>query len=140
MIAVDTNILACYYGDAPSDPESAHQRPIAARLMRDSAAIFVPITVVLEFVWLIRAFYEFSTEECARAVEHLAGLPNVTVEDWPSVLEATRLYRAGLDFADALHLVRSARCETFYTFDDRKFARRASKFVDAPKVSVPTGH
>jgi len=105
MIAVDTNILARYYVDDPTDTESAHQRPMAARLMRESTAIFVPVTVVLEFVWLMRAFYNFGTPQCADAVEHLAGLPNVTVEDWPGVLEATRMYRAGLDFADALHLV-----------------------------------
>lgn len=137
MIAVDTNVLARYYVDDPSDPESKRQRPVAARVMSESAAIFVPVTVVLELVWLLRAFYEFAVEDCAVVVEHLAGLPNVTVEDWPAVLEAVRLHRAGLDFADALHLARSGRCEDFFTFDDRKFARRASKLVKSPRVSVP---
>lgn len=137
MIAVDTNILARYYVDDPADPESRRQRPAASRLMRESPAIFVPVTVILEFVWLIRAFYDFDTADCASAVEHLVGLPNVTVEDWPAVLEATRLYRAGLDFADALHLARSVRCDSFATFDDRRFARRARKLVDIPKIVVP---
>lgn len=137
MIAVDTNILARYYVDDPADPESAHQRPVAARLMRDSASIFVPATVVLELVWLLRAFYDFSVGQCAEVVEHLVGLPNVTVEDWPAVLEATRLHRAGLDFADALHLARCTRCTHLYTFDDRKFARRASKLVAMPLIDVP---
>jgi len=137
MIAVDTNILARYYVDDPTDPESAHQRPVAARLMRASASIFVPVTVVLELVWLLRAFYDFSVDNCAGVVEHLAGLPNVTVEDWPAVLEATRLHRAGLDFADALHLARCGRCETLFTFDDRKFARRANKLAKSPRVSIP---
>jgi predicted nucleic-acid-binding protein len=139
MIAVDTNILARYYVDDPGDPEAARQRPVAGRLMRESAAIFVPVTVVLELVWLLRAFYDFGVDDCAGVVEHLAGLPNVTVEDWPAVLEATRLHRAGLDFADALHLSRCRRCETFLTFDDRKFARRARALVDAPRVGVPSG-
>jgi len=137
MIAVDTNVLARYYVDDATDPEAAAQRPIAERLMRESSAIFVPVTVVLELAWLLRAFYSFETEDCARVIEHLVGLPNVTVEDWPTVLESVRLHRAGLDFADSLHLVRSARCETFYTFDDRKFARRARTLVDAPKVALP---
>jgi predicted nucleic-acid-binding protein len=138
MIAVDTNILARYYVDDPTDPESARQRPLAARMMRESPAIFVPVSVVLELVWLLRAFYDFGVEECVRVTEHLAGLPNVTVEDWPAVLEAARLHRAGLDFADALHLARSGRCEAFMTFDDRKFARRANKLAHSlPPVRVP---
>lgn len=138
MIAVDTNILARYYVDDPGDPEAVRQRPAAERLMRESAAIFVPVTVVLELVWLLRAFYDFGVDDCVGVVEHLTGLPNVTVEDWPAVLEAARLHRAGLDFADALHLSRCSRCETLMTFDDRKFARRARTLATSPRVSVPS--
>ncbi|MDD5295921.1 MAG: type II toxin-antitoxin system VapC family toxin [Rhodocyclaceae bacterium] len=136
MIAVDTNILARYYVDDPADPEGARQRPVAERLMRESPAIFVPVTVVLELAWVLRAFYAFGPEDCARVMEHLAGLPNVAVEDWAMVLEAARLHRAGLDFADALHLTRSSRCERLCTFDDKKFARRAQKLVALPRVEV----
>jgi predicted nucleic acid-binding protein len=59
------------------------------------------------------------------------------VEDWPAVQEALRLHRAGLDFADALHVVRSKKCECFYTFDDKKFARRSAKLAVVPEVLVP---
>lgn len=137
MIAVDTNILARYYVDDPADPEAARQRPLAERLMRESAAIFVPVTVILELAWVLRAFYGFETKDCARAIEHLVGLPNVSVEDWPVVLEAARLYRQGLDFADALHLSRSGQCERLVTFDDRKFARKATRLGVTPPVVVP---
>jgi len=137
MIAVDTNILARYYVDDPADPEATRQRPIAEQLMRETADVFVPVTVVLEFAWVLRAFYAFPPEDSARAIEHLIGLPNVTVEDWPAVLEAVGLYREGLDFADALHVSRAGRCERFYTFDDRKFARRAEKLGVLPRVMVP---
>lgn len=139
MIAVDTNILARFYVDDPTDPEAARQRPCAAKLLRDSPSVHVPVTVVLEFAWVLRAFYSFATEDCAGAIEHLIGLPNVHVEDWPAVKEALRLYRAGLDFADALHLTRSGKCERFYTFDDKKFARRAAKLAVVPDVVVLTG-
>jgi predicted nucleic-acid-binding protein len=136
MIAVDTNILARYYVDDATDPEAARQRPIAERLMRESAALFVPVTVILELAWVLRAFYGFDPEDCARVMEHLTSLPNVTVEDWPMVLEAARLHRAGLDFADALHLTRSSQCERLVTFDDKKFARRAQKLGTTPRVEV----
>jgi hypothetical protein len=42
-----------------------------------------------------------------------------------------------MDFADALHLAGSSHCETLYTFDDRRFARRARRLGTAPRVVVP---
>ncbi len=137
MIAVDTNILARYYVDDPDDPEAVRQRPLAERLLRESPSVYVPVTVVLEFAWVLRAFYSFPTEDCALAMEHLIGLPNVQVEDWLAVQEALRLHRDGLDFADALHVSRSKKCKRFYTFDDKKFARRAAKLAVLPEVVVP---
>lgn len=46
MIVVNTNILARFYCDDQDDPEAARQRPVARRVMLDSAAVFVPLTVV----------------------------------------------------------------------------------------------
>jgi predicted nucleic-acid-binding protein len=137
MIAVDTNVLARFYVDDPTDPDAGRQRRAARRLLEESEAVFVPITVVLELEWVTRALYDFGPDDFGRVVEHLVGLPNVTVEDWTSVLDAAALHRAGLDYADALHLVRSTRCERFFTFDDRGFARRANRLGALPPVEVP---
>lgn len=137
MIAVDTNILARYYVDDPGDPEAARQRPKAEQLLRESPSVFVSVTVVLELAWVLRAFYDFATADCVRVIEHLLGLPNVTVEDWSRVQQAVKLFAGGLDFADALHVSRAGQCERFYTFDDRKFARRAGKLGVLPEVVVP---
>jgi predicted nucleic-acid-binding protein len=137
VIAVDTNVLARYYVDDPADPEAAGQRRRAERVMRDNAHVFVPQTVVLELVWVLRSFYAFSAGDCARVIEHLVGLPNTTVEAWPRVLEATRLLRAGLDFTDALHLASAEACDAFLTFDDRRFAKRARKLGCVPPVQSP---
>jgi hypothetical protein len=43
-----------------------------------------------------------------------------------------------MDFADALHLSGSAHCEALYTFDDRRFARRAQRLAEGTPVIVPT--
>jgi len=43
-----------------------------------------------------------------------------------------------MDFADALHLTGSAHCTALYTFDDRRFARRAGRLTDGTRVIVPT--
>jgi len=88
MIVLDTHILARFYVDDPKDSQAAKQRPIARRIMADSTPLFVPLTVVLELEWVLRAFYGFGTEDFARVVEHLLGLAHVTVEDWPRVSDA----------------------------------------------------
>jgi predicted nucleic acid-binding protein len=79
MIGLDTNILARFYVDDPGDPEAAKQRPIARRVIAESPALFVPLTVILELEWVLRAFYGFERSDFIRVVEHLMGLPNVTV-------------------------------------------------------------
>ena len=137
MIGVDTNILARFYCDDPDDPEAKRHRPLARRLMIGSDAIFVPLTVILEFEWVMRGFYEAQPETFCRAVEHLLGMPHVTVERWEAVKDALDLHRRGLEFSDALHWACSTSCERFVSFDDRKFVRRARRFGLAPEVTLP---
>ena len=137
MIAVDTNILARFYCEDPHDPEAKRQRPIARRVMLESPAIFVPLTVVLELEWVMRGFYEVEPESFCQAAEHLLGMPHVTVERWEAVKDAIALHRGGLDFADALHWACSASCERFASFDDRKLVRRARRLGLKPEIVLP---
>lgn len=137
MIAVDTNVLARFYCDDPADPEGRRQRPRARRVMLDSPAIFVPLSVILEFEWLMRGFYEVDAATFCNTVEHLLGMPHVTVQHWEAVKDALDLHRSGFDFADALHWVSSAGCTGFMTFDDRGFVRRAKRMQRVPQVTLP---
>jgi predicted nucleic-acid-binding protein len=136
MIAVDTNVLARFYCDDPSDPEAGRQRPIARRLVVESTAVYVPLTVVHELEWVMRGFYELPPASFCGAIDHLLGMPHVTVERWEVVKDALDLHRRGLDFADALHWASSATCEGFVTFDDRGLARRARRFGLVPEVTL----
>jgi predicted nucleic-acid-binding protein len=137
MIALDTNVLARFYVDDPSDPESAKQRLIARRLLTEPEQVFVPLTVILELEWVLRAFYGFAADDFVRVVRHLMGLPNVSVQDWSQVTDALAWHADGLDFADALHLLASSHCTAFQSFDDKRFARRASRLGLLPPVVVP---
>ena len=137
MIAVDTNILARFYCDDPSDPEAKRQRPAARRVMVESDAIFVPLTVILEFEWVMRGFYEADSATFCDTITHLLGMQHVTVERWESVSDAIEMHRRGLDFADALHLSGSSSCRQFASFDDRRFVRRARRLNLSPPVFVP---
>jgi predicted nucleic-acid-binding protein len=137
MIALDANILARFYCDDPNDPEAEQQRPSVLRLFREAEAMFVPITVVLEFEWVMRGFYQRDREDFARVIRHLLGLPNVTVEDWQAVNDALTLLVEGLDFADALHWARSQHCERMISLDDRGFARKIKQLKLEPAVLSP---
>ncbi len=137
MIALDTNILARFYVDDPGDMEAAKQRPAAYRLLTDSPRLFVPMSVILELEWVLRAFYRFDAADFVRVVRHLLGLPNVTVEEWPRIADALDAHTQGIDFADAMHLFSSSHCEELATFDDRRFARRANHLGLKPIVNVP---
>lgn len=137
MIALDTNVIARFYVDDPSDAECLLQRPLARKIFEQSAALYVPLTVVLELEWVLRAFYGFSKADFAKVVRHLGGLAHVSLEASSTVYSALQAHLLGLDFADALHLTSSAHCDTLVTFDDKKFARRASKLQLLPSVSIP---
>ena len=137
MIAIDTNILARFYCDDPNDPEAKRQRPVARRVMLESKSLFVPLTVVLEFEWVMRGFYEAEPDSFCACVLHLLGMPHVTVERWDALKDAIELHARGLDFADALHWACSAGCERFVSFDDRRFVRRARRLGLEPRVTLP---
>jgi len=137
MIAVDTNVLARFYCDDPSDPEAARQRPAARRTLLDARAAFVPVTVVLELEWVMRGFYEIEVEEVCSVMDHLLGMPHVTVERWEAVKDAVEVHRAGVDFADALHWASSKGCDSLVSFD-RKFAKAVQRVGATPAVVVPT--
>ena len=122
MRALDTNVLARFFVDAPDDPQAARQRPAAIAALSERA--YVPITVLLELEWVLRGFYALPAKDVVRVLRALAGIEHVTLEDRDAVLTATDACERGLDFADALHVARSARASAFVTFD-RRLAKRA---------------
>jgi predicted nucleic-acid-binding protein len=137
VIALDTNVLARFYCDDPEDPEAARQRPAARRVLLESPAVYVPLSVILELEWVMRGFYELEPESFCQAIEHLLGIQHVTVERWEAVKDAIGLHRRGLDFADALHWACSGACERFLSFDDRRLVRRARRLGLIPEVALP---
>jgi predicted nucleic-acid-binding protein len=118
MVAIDTNIVVRYLtGDHPE--QSGRAKEIV-----DGQPVFVPMTVVLETEWVLRSAYGFRPTDVAGALRAFGGLPQVTIEDAATVAAAFDLAEQGMDFADALHLGRSAGHNAFLTFD-RKFVKAA---------------
>lgn len=134
MNALDTNVLARFFINDEDDSEAAKQRPAAIAAL--SCTVFVPVSVILEFEWVMRGFYELARKDILRVFESLCGLENVQVEDRGVVLTALNAYQQGLDFADALHLARADFCSTFLSFDQR-LKKRANAAGLSPAVETP---
>jgi predicted nucleic-acid-binding protein len=133
MKALDTNVLARFFIDDLDDPQAAKQRRAATEAMQDRA--FVSVTVLLEFEWVMRGFYELPRHDVAAVLHALAGIEHLILEDRDKVLNALDAFEYnGLDFADALHLCRSAHASALVTFD-KQLARRA-KTLEANAVAV----
>lgn len=120
MLAIDTNLIVRYL--TSDHPEQSPR----ARALIDGEAVFVAVTVMLEVEWVLRSAYGYRPEQVVAALRAFAGLPTVSVETSAIVAAALDLAEAGMDFADALHLGKSAHCDGFITFD-RKFVKAAMK-------------
>jgi predicted nucleic-acid-binding protein len=131
--SLDTNVLARFFVDDPDDPEAARQRPAAVAAMSEPA--FVTVTVLLELEWVLRGFYGLARDDVVRVLRALLGIEHIAIEDRELVSAAVGAFEAGLDFADALHLARSAQTSAFVTFD-RRFARRAANESLSPPVEL----
>jgi len=118
MIAIDTNIVIRYVVD-DNPAQTSRSRQII-----DEQHVFVSVTVALEVEWVLRSIYRFNREEIIKTFLTFAGMPTVTIEDEDIVAEALDLFAQGMDFADALHLLKAQHCEKFVTFD-RKFIKAA---------------
>jgi predicted nucleic-acid-binding protein len=135
MIALDTNVLARYYvasSDAPSQKQSA----AAKKLLESGKSLFVSKTVVLELEWVLRGYYKSPPEDVLVVLRHLLAMPNLDVEDRVAVELAAAALDDGFDFADALHHASARHCTSLATFDDKKFARRASAKTWKPPVKL----
>jgi predicted nucleic-acid-binding protein len=133
MKAIDANVLARFFIDDGNDAEAAKQRPAAAAALLER--VFVSVTVLLEFEWVMRGFYALPRAEITRVLGALASIEHVSIEDRNAVLAAIDGFAQGLDFADALHLARSSRAAAFLTFD-RRLAKRAKDLSITPPVEL----
>jgi predicted nucleic-acid-binding protein len=85
----------------------------------------VPITEVLELEWVLRGAYRLERGVVIAALEALMAIRHVHLEQEDLVRQALAWHHQGIDFADALHLLRSEGCARFATLD-RALARAAN--------------
>jgi predicted nucleic-acid-binding protein len=133
MRSLDTNVLARFFIDDADDAQAAKQRPAAIAALSERA--FVSVTVLMEFEWVMRGFYDLPLRDMVSVFRALAGIEHISIEDRAAVMVALDGFEKGLDFADALHVARSARASAFVTFDQR-LAKRAKGLALSPSVEL----
>jgi predicted nucleic-acid-binding protein len=127
IVAVDTNVVIRFLvDDTPSEAKRA-------RALFETHRIHLAESVLLETEWVLRAVYAFSPTEISLALRSLLRLSTVSVDDRAAVMQVLDWFDQGLDFAAALHYVRSTGLE-FKTFD-KKFIIKGLK--NGLRLSVP---
>jgi predicted nucleic-acid-binding protein len=76
MKALDTNVLARFFVNDADDAQAAKQRPAAVEAL--SGRSFVSVTVLLEFEWVLRGFYELATTDISRVLRALASIEHIS--------------------------------------------------------------
>ena len=124
--AVDTNILIRLL---VRDDRSQTEKVLALTAID---TLVVPTTVLLETEWVLRGVYTYDRQSVSQCFDQLLAFDVIEFVDESLVLEAIGLFKLGMDFADALHLIGSSDVKTFATFDRdlAKRARRAGSGLD----------
>jgi predicted nucleic-acid-binding protein len=108
---------------ATGDNATEHQAAVdslAARPWR------VLPTVILETEWVLRSVYKFSPMQFADFAEWMDASGRIFFAQADAVRAAVTHHRAGMDFADALHLAQTDG-EPFLTFD-KALRKKATTF------------
>ncbi|MDO5623662.1 MAG: type II toxin-antitoxin system VapC family toxin [Pseudomonadota bacterium] len=119
MAALDTNILVRYLvrDDAR---QLALARGLMARAVRAGDTLFVPVTIVIELEWVLRASFGFAKPDILATMAALLSAAELSIESESAVEVALRLYEQGrADFADGVHvgLAWQAGEAPLWTFD-----------------------
>lgn len=93
-IVADTNVLL---RDALRDNSS--QAQLAAEVLRSADLVAIPVSVLCEFVWVLRQGYKKTALEVADAIRFLIDSENVVTDRAP-VDAGLELLDEGGDFAD----------------------------------------
>ncbi len=118
-VAVDTNVLVRLATGDDAREHRAAVESLAARPWR------VFPTVILETEWVLRSVYGYAPRQFADFVEWMDANGRIVLVEAETIRAAVAHHRAGLDFADALHIAQAGG-EPLLTFD-KALRRKATK-------------
>lgn len=129
-LAVDTNVLARALVD-----DGSEQARISRQILSDKD-VFIPDTVLLESEWLLRSVMKLDRVRINKMFATLVASDNIAFADRRRIADIVTSHRAGLDFADAMHLHGSDGCSGFASFD-ADLIKRAKKIAGSIPVVTP---
>ena len=127
MITIETNVLVRMLVFLDTE-----QAATIRRLASKHTLIVLP-TVLLETEWVLRSLVKVDARSINAMFSAVLDTDGIEVREIGKVRRALDLHKAGMDFADALHLCLSDEATTFVTFD-RDLKRRAHRHM--PNASV----
>jgi len=119
MPALDSNVLVRYIVQDDAAQLAAARRLIR-RCVAQGSALFVPVTVVLELEWVLRAGFGFGKDEVLQTLSSLFSAAALSFESEHALEVALHLFRKGpAGFADCLHVASAAQAgeQPLWTFD-----------------------
>lgn len=125
---VDTNVVVRLL---VADDEA--QGRVAESLLGDR--LFVPLTVLLETVWVLSSRYRLDRAGIAESLRRLLDLPAIHVDDPELVRWAVDRFGRGADFSDMIHMISGRHGQAFLTFD-RHLAKTAGDKSPLPVVTL----
>ncbi|OLP61341.1 hypothetical protein BJF93_21465 [Xaviernesmea oryzae] len=128
IYAIDTNILVRLL--VLVDEE---QTRIAEDLLLHSRLVIM-WSVLLETEWILRSVVKADRKTVNEKFRFLLTMPSLEVEQPEEMARVLDLHEAGMDFADAMHVV-LAGTRTFITFD-RALVRRAKRKWPEARVKL----
>lgn len=127
--AIDTNVIVRFL--VVDDIKAARR----AHELITRERILLTVSVIMETEWVLRGSYGYSRAEILEGLEKFLGTGQVVMTEPAVISDALHWYRAGLDFADAVHLASAREADRMVTFDQR-FAKSAGRLGDCIPVSV----
>jgi len=95
-ITADTNLLI-----RAAVQDHPRQARLAAKILQNSELVAVPVSVLCEFVWVLRRGYKKSNSDVASAIHRLMKSANVSLNR-PAVEAGLAVLNGGGDFADGV--------------------------------------
>lgn len=131
MIGLDTNTLVRFITlDDPFQASRAVQ--IIEKQCTRNEPGFVSLVTIVELVWVLDSFYQFTSGQIAAAIERILQIGTLAVQNERQVYTAMFALRTGTaSFDDALigAIGAWAGCRTTLTFD-----RKAARLKDFQRV------
>jgi len=98
----------------------AAAKRLISRCLAEGLSIFIPVTVVLELEWVLRASFGYVKDDVLQVLSNLFSAAELIFESERALEVALHSYREGsADFADCLHIALTTQAgeQPLWTFD-----------------------